>query len=153
MQYANIGTNEIRTTLPNVLVLNGQTITGADISHWAALGWREVVQVAEPTAGYRVTEWTAQEIDGRTCRLLVAAEVNIAEEAAAAAAAARAAQTAWLKEQIGATNELLPFVMKAMVAELRQEIIDVHAGGTARTQNQLIQAIAATAESLIDARP
>lgn len=82
MKFGNINTQEIRESLPNVLVLAGQTISGADIRHWSQLGWRSVVEVEEPSAGCRVTGYSVEEIDGLTCRLKVSGEVNIDAEIA-----------------------------------------------------------------------
>ena len=89
MNFANVTTGEIRETLPNVLQTEGRTITGATLAEWAASGWRAVAQVDTPAAGYRVTQYGVQELDGVTCRLTVDASVNLAAEAAAQLSAAK----------------------------------------------------------------
>ena len=94
MNFANIITKEIVTGLNPILVTPTGTITGADIRHYASLGWRKVVSVDAPTSGYRVTSYQPVEIDALTCRLSVKTQVNIADEAAAQAAAQAAAAAA-----------------------------------------------------------
>jgi len=106
MNFANINTQEIKSALATTLILADKTITGADITHWAQLGWRKVTVVDAPTAGYRVTQYGVQEIDGLTCRLTVVAEVDIAAEQAANAAVAIAARQEWAKSQIVIEGEL-----------------------------------------------
>ena len=106
MNFANINTQKISYALSSTLILADKTITGADITHWAQLGWRKVTVVDDPTAGCRVTQYGVQEIDGLTCRLTVVAEVDIAAEAAANAAANLAARIAYAKSQIVDPTEL-----------------------------------------------
>lgn len=100
MPYANILTGEIRIDLPSVMALEGSTITGATIEHWKQAGWRTVVSVEPPAAGYRATGYTVQPVDGTTCNLVLSGSVNIAAEVAAAVAATAAAQ------KLGAKNIL-----------------------------------------------
>jgi hypothetical protein len=95
MNFANINTQEIKAVLGPVCVLpNGNTVTGADITAWAAWGWRKVTSIDAPATGYRVGSYGIQELDGLTCKLTVATSINIADEAAAQAAAQAAAVVA-----------------------------------------------------------
>jgi hypothetical protein len=84
MKFANIITNEITEALSSTMVDGDQTITGADITHWAKAGWRKIVTIDEPATGYRVGTYGIEEIDGLTCKLTVATSVNLAVETAAA---------------------------------------------------------------------
>ena len=108
MNFANINTQEIVTVLGPVCVLpNGNTVTGADITHWATHGWRKITSIDEPATGYRVGTYGIQELDGLTCKLTVATITNIAEEAAANAAAAAAAVVAGIAFQKDQAKTLL----------------------------------------------
>ena len=102
-----------------------------------------------------ISEW---KVEGSIVVALTQADkdalaAQAAIDAAAAAAAARIAETQALKASLSSTNEALPFVFKALVKVLRQEIIDQVAAAPAKTANQLLVAIADEANALIDARP
>jgi hypothetical protein len=108
MNFGNINTQEIKDALSNVCVLpNGNTVTGADIATWAVYGWRKITSIDEPATGYRVGTYAVQEIDGLTCKLTVAIDVNLADEAAANAAALAAALVANIASQKTEAKELL----------------------------------------------
>lgn len=145
MNFANINTGEIKDVLPSVLEDVGRTITNATILEWAAKGWRKVVSVASPTAGYRVTAWTVQAIDGLTCRLLVATEVNIAAEQAAALAAQIAADKDAAKMLSDVATSDVGRVIRAFAELVLQEIntLRTKAGLATYTQTQFINALKA----------
>ena len=107
MSFANINTQERKETLPNVMVLGDQTITGATINDWAKVGWREVVEVDEPAEGFRVGTYAIEELSATTCKLTVATSVNLADEAAEQAAANAAALVAYTAYQKDAAKGLL----------------------------------------------
>jgi len=153
LNFANVNTQAFADSLPTTRVADGKTITNATLADWAVEGWRQVTSQADPTDGYRVASWNIVEDDSLHCHLTVASEVNIADEAAANAAEARTAETQWLISQLSSNSDVLPFVMKAMVAELRADLVTVAGGGQPRTQNELIVAIASTATSYINNRP
>ena len=117
MNFANINTGEIRLNLDPVLVLQGRTITGATLADYQELGWRKVVAVDAPEAGYRVTAYGVQEIDATTCKLTVATSVNIADELAAQAAADLTAQKAGAKAILAGTSDETQRALRAF-AEL-----------------------------------
>jgi hypothetical protein len=88
MNFCNIITGEILENRPPFIrAEDGSASEDQSIKHYQQLGWRRVTEVAAPTAGYRVISHTAQEIGGATARLLVATEVNIADEQKAEARA------------------------------------------------------------------
>lgn len=150
MKFGNINTQEIVETLPSILVLNGQTITGADIRHWSLLGWRSVTQVDEPTAGFRVTKYGVQGIDGLTCKLIVSAQVNIADEQAAQAAAEAAAAAQYIADTkarakviLDAGVEDLARALRALATIALQEIntLRTKAGLSTYTAQQFLTAL------------
>lgn len=108
MPYANIITQEIKDSLPNVLVADGTTVTGATLINWAPLGWREIVQTDEPAVGYRVGEYLAVELTPLTCKLTVKTSINIADEQAAQAAAQAAALAQQIAEAKALAKSLYP---------------------------------------------
>lgn len=122
MQYANINTQEIINALPSVLILPGQTITGATIEHWKALGWRQVSITDAPATGYRVTAYGVQDIDGLNCRLTVASSVNISAEAAANAAAQAAQSKADAKTMLAGSSDQIQRALRAFAELTLQEI-------------------------------
>jgi len=103
MKYANINTGEIKDSLPAVMVNAAETITGANIAHWAKQGWREVKSIAVPDTGYRVGTYRVNETGPLTCTLAVATSINIADESAFNAAAL----AAQLADQLAATKALV----------------------------------------------
>ena len=143
MKYANINTQEIRDDLPPVLVLGGTTITGATIAQWATRGWRTVTQVDQPAEGYRVTQYTAQEIDTMTCRLAVTSSVNIANETAANLAATTAAQKSDAKATVDSGAYDVQRALRAFAALTLQEIntLRTKAGMATYTWAQFVTAL------------
>ena len=150
MKYGNINTNAVADDLPSVMVLTGQTITGATIEQWKSQGWRTVVQEERPASGYRVTAYNVIAIDGNTCRLTIAASVNIADEAAAAAAAALAEQKAIGKDLLDTGKDNLVLVLRAFALLALQEIntLRTKAGLATYTQAQFWNALKAKVDGL-----
>jgi hypothetical protein len=74
--FDNISTGEMGVTLPNPL---GATFNPS-MDQYRSVGYRERVSVDQPTQGFRVVRYAPEAIDGSTCKLIVAQEVNIAEE-------------------------------------------------------------------------
>jgi len=146
MQFANILTGEIRNILSSTLVKADLTIQGASLEQWAELGWRRVVEVAEPAAGHRVTSYTPEEIDGLTCRLIVATQVNIADEQAAQLAESKTA--AKTLAEVGATDTGL--VLRALATLLLGEIntLRQRASLTQYTSQQFLNALKAKIDEL-----
>jgi hypothetical protein len=122
MKYANINTQEIRGTLSPILSLAEGTITGATIEHWAELGWREITQIDEPAAGYRVTAYRIQELGPLTSKLTVASSVNIADEVAANAASVLEQQKTDAKSILDGSSESVRRTLVAFATLTLQEI-------------------------------
>ena len=115
MQFANIITGEIRSVLSPTLVKDGATIQGATLADWSLLGWRRVVNVAEPTDGYRVTSYNVVETGLLTCDLTVKTEVSLADEAAALVAAQKAEARALLESTEGLGRLLMTLAEQLVI--------------------------------------
>lgn len=85
MKYGNINTGVIASQLPSggIEISPGHVIPQPGLDSWATVGWREVVSEDDPPAGHRIVTQGVAELTGLTCKLTVAASVNIAEEQAA----------------------------------------------------------------------
>ena len=90
MIYDNIITGEMNCILPNPL----NATFNPTMEQYNAAGYREQVSIDNPIEGFRVVKYAVQEIDSTTCKLIVAEQVNIAEEQAAQEAARIAAEQA-----------------------------------------------------------
>lgn len=155
--YANIDTQAMVDSLPVTMVLDGKTITGATIEHWATEGWREITSIAEPSEGCRVTGWNIVEDDGTHCHLTVAGEVNIATEQADWAAEHLANLKAYAKSQIVDRTEVREIV--AAILETTFELIvpqintlRAEHGLAAINQAQVITAIKTTFKDNYDGK-
>jgi hypothetical protein len=152
MNFANIITNNIVEALPSVMVDGDQTITGADITHWAKRGWRKIVTIDSPATGYRVGTYGIEAIDGLTCKLTVATSINLADEAAAQAAAKAAAAAQYIVQTKDAAKTLSEVsvtstgrVIRALCTLLLQEInaLRTKAGMANYTSTQFLNALKA----------
>ena len=143
MQFGNIHTGEIKTALPTVLALEGKTITGADITHWAALGWRRVVEVEQPAEGYRAAGYNVVEVDGLTCQLTLTGSINIADEQAAAAAAQIEADKASAKLLSDVATSDVGRVIRAFAALVMEQfnVLRAREGLAQFTAEQFIAAL------------
>lgn len=150
MKFANINTGQIVDSLSTILELPGRTITGATIREWQQLGWREIVQVEEPAAGYRAGTYNIVEIDALTCRLTIATSINIADEQAAFAAAALTAAKSSGKDLLDFGTYDLALVLRAFSTLVLQEIntLRTKAGLSTYTQQQFITALKAKIDAL-----
>ena len=86
-QYLNLDTGQVADELPKIRVVPD--------------AWREVVEVETAIDRYRVTALKAVELDGKTCKIAIIGQVNIALEQAqkeADAIAQAEAQAAWIAE-------------------------------------------------------
>ena len=113
--------------------------------------------VDAPTAGYRVTQYGVQEIDGLTCRLTVVAEVDIAAEQAANAAVAIAARQEWAKSQIvieGELRELTAAILETVFELIVPQINTLRQahGLPAINQAQVISAVKTTFKDNYDGK-
>ena len=61
---------------------------------WAANNWRGIYSWSQPEAGFRVTAYVPEDIDGMTCNMKIVSTVNLADEQAQQAAAQQAAYVA-----------------------------------------------------------
>ena len=96
--YYNFQSGVESPSLPNPM---GATWNPTPTQQHAA-GWREIVEIKEPTPGFRVVRYGYEEIDQATCRKIVLEEKNIADEAAEQEAARIASITPQLWQQAGA---------------------------------------------------
>ena len=71
MNYANINTQEVTTSLPTTIVTPTTLETNPTMEDLAALGWREVVATDNTPPGFVVTKYTALEMTPTTCRLQI----------------------------------------------------------------------------------
>lgn len=101
--YDNIITGERDCIRPNPL--NGKF--NPSETNYSEAGYRERVSVDLPSEGFRVVKYAVQEIDTTTSKLIVAEQVNIAEEAEAARQAKLATITPMLKTQAGMFRTIL----------------------------------------------
>lgn len=126
MKFANLLTGEIRESLPSGPLSVGKYVTPTpSLKDWSTVGWREVASVDDAPVGDRATQYTVEEIDGLTCRLVVAKTVNIAEEKAADDAA-RAEQAAQIESEqkdearkiLDGASSATDRLLKAVIEEL-----------------------------------
>ncbi len=122
MKYANIKTGEITDSLPTQV---GSTWNPTMVQ-LAEYGWRVIESVEQPQEGFRVVKRSIVNLTATTCKLIIAEQVNIAEEQAAQAAAAAAAEAEykawqadtdnWQKELRFVLTILKPVLKPAMTA-------------------------------------
>lgn len=146
MNFANVNTGQIAGALSATMTTPGGVIQGATLQDWAAVGWRRVVAVAAPTAGFRATSYGVHEIDGLTCDLTVATEINIATETAAELEAIKTA--AKTLAELGNTE--IGLVLRAFSVLVLQEInaLRTKTGMVNYTPAQFLAALKAKVDAL-----
>jgi hypothetical protein len=145
MQYANINTYQVTDKLPDTLVLADKTITGATLDHYLALGWRQVVAVDAPATGYVVTSYRVEDIDGRTCKLAIAASVTAASITAAQSAGEKSAAKLIAKVATEPTGRVLRAFAELVLQEINA--LRTKAGMTNYTQAQFLAALEAKVDA------
>jgi len=112
MSYGNIITGQIKNgEFDQNIVVDGSPMMNVGFAHWQAQGWRIVQSVDDPTAGYRVLTYAPEEIDATYCKLIVATEKNLAEEAAEIAAAEEAVKEQRLIDVDVTNKQILDIVL------------------------------------------
>jgi hypothetical protein len=116
--YAQLGTNKIVETFEQIAAINPLPANWTNPTpaqqwdYWREYhDWRIVRNMEAPQPGYRATAYSVYELDEGLCDLMVATQVNIADEAAAQAAAAEAARIAAAAPVAMATGVEVPVIV------------------------------------------